>query len=112
MGYLMHQRDDDFLVTDELGAACALVEASYDYSSLRDGFDHQGWVWTPRGDGMPDELIFQGYKLWEQEEFLTVIAPFVLSGSYIEMQGEDGASWRWVVRNGVLQTDYPIITWA
>lgn len=34
-----------------------------------------------------------------EHEMFNAIAPFVEPGSYIEMQGEDGAIWRWVFQD-------------
>jgi hypothetical protein len=39
---------------------------------------------------------FEGEKSGEEKYLWDAIAPFVEPGSYIEMQGEDGVTWRWV----------------
>lgn len=49
---------------------------------------------TERGDIAG--LSFIGEKAGEEKYLWDAIAPFVEAGSYIEMQGEDGAMWRWV----------------
>jgi hypothetical protein len=44
-------------------------------------------------------IIGLGYvmeKLGDDLKMFLAIAPFVKSGSFVEMVGKDGASWRWV----------------
>ncbi|MFX8696332.1 hypothetical protein ABTM58_19800, partial [Acinetobacter baumannii] len=42
-----------------------------------------------------------------EEEFLKLLAPFVVAGSYIEMTGEDGAQWRYVFDGESVKKKYP-----
>lgn len=53
----------------------------------------------------------EGEKLWDQREFLSVIAEFCNEGSYIEISGERGDRWRWVVKDGQLYEVNPSIDW-
>ena len=55
------------------------------------------WRWKPYiGDsGDIEGISFYGEKSGQDEVFFGAIAPFVKSGSYICMHGEDGALWRW-----------------
>lgn len=47
------------------------------------------------------------HEKWEDNDlFLNAIAPFVKSGSYIQMIGEDGQVWREVFENGTCVTKY------
>lgn len=54
----------------------------------------------------------EGEKLWDQREFLSVIAEFCNEGSYIEISGEYGDRWRWVVKDGQLYEVNPSIDWS
>lgn len=54
----------------------------------------------------------EGEKLWDQREFLSVIAEFCNEGSYIEISGECGDRWRWVVKDGQLYEVNPSIDWS
>ena len=53
----------------------------------------------------------EGEKLWDQREFLSVIAEFCNEGSYIEISGECGDRWRWLVKDGQLYEVNPSIDW-
>lgn len=50
-------------------------------------------------------------KLWNQQEFLEVIAEFCNEDSYIEIVGECGEFWRWVIKDGKLLEVIPSIDW-
>jgi len=41
------------------------------------------------------EIQFNGERLGDDESIFNVIAPYVESGSYIEISGEDDCHWRW-----------------
>lgn len=58
--------------------------------------------WNPEIDENEDivDLYFTGEKLGDDEFLFNVIASGVESGSYIEMQGEDGTIWRWCFNDG------------
>ena len=43
---------------------------------------------------------FTGDRLWDEDDWFQAIAPFVTSGSYIQLQGEDGYNWRYLFENG------------
>lgn len=55
------------------------------------------WRWQIEGEegGDVDSIMFEGEKLGDDIFLLRAIAPYVEAGSFIEMQGEDGALWRW-----------------
>jgi hypothetical protein len=62
-------------------------------------FSEWRWVVTTDGDEVDSPIIgiqFEGQKLGDDQILFDAIAPYVTPGSYIEMQGEDGARWRWV----------------
>jgi hypothetical protein len=56
------------------------------------------WRWDIEEDEAGDVIgiAFSGEKAGDDLTLFKAIAPFVESGSYIEMHGEDGARWRWV----------------
>lgn len=56
----------------------------------------KAWRWKPRIDeGDIVGLEFSGEKLGDDFLLFQAIAPYVESGSFIEMRGEDGAMWKW-----------------
>jgi len=50
-------------------------------------------------------------KLWNQQEILSRIAKFIREGSFLEILGEDGDSWRWVLDGEKCYRVTPTITW-
>jgi len=57
--------------------------------------------WTPEIDDKGDiiNVNFEGEKLGDDKILFDAIAPYVESGSYIEMIGEDDSLWRWIFKN-------------
>lgn len=54
--------------------------------------------------------------IWEKStgvetKLMEALAPFVVSGSYIEMHGESGGQWRYVFKDGKFETKLPKIIW-
>ena len=47
-----------------------------------------------------NSIYFEGEKYGDDDLIFNAIAPYVEDGSYIQMNGEDGAIWRWVFENG------------
>jgi len=124
MGYCMNQRDASFRIkaenrakalqaikdlasrVDEGGGGCwsggRKVEAFFSWvrtekfanaSTLEDAMSE--WRWEIDGAADVDSIMFEGEKLGDDIFLLRAIAPYVEAGSFIEMQGEDGALWRW-----------------
>lgn len=56
-------------------------------------------------------IYFDGEKLGDEDQLFKELAPFVKSGSFIEMGGEDGDRWRWTFTNGTFKTVHSEITW-
>jgi len=70
------------------------------------------WRWEADVDeetGDVVDLHFRGEKLGDDVALFGAIAPFVESGSYIQMSGEDGSGWRWCFDDGKLSEKSP--TW-
>lgn len=85
---------------------------AYKYATdLGQAFDAWRWELTqkPNGDWVLDG--FRGAKLGDDELFFKTVAPFVTPGSYIEMQGEDGARWRWVFDGTTCKEKQGRISW-
>lgn len=60
------------------------------------------WRWEAQYDdeGNINGIYFSGEKYGDDEQLFRALAPHVKSGSYIQMQGEDGAIWRWAFKDG------------
>lgn len=54
---------------------------------------------------------FNGEKYGSDDDIFNTIAPYVEEGSYIQMQGEDGAMWRWIFKDGKCIEKAPKIIW-
>jgi hypothetical protein len=70
----------------------------------------EAWRWEAGLDEETGDVVhlnFQGEKMGEDEELWKAIAPFVESGSYLQISGEDGATWRWCFKGGVLSEQSP-----
>jgi hypothetical protein len=53
---------------------------------------------------------FNGEKLGNDHTIFDILAPFMTDG-YIEYNGEDGAIWRYVFKNGRMREKQPKISW-
>jgi hypothetical protein len=55
------------------------------------------WRWEAHlsENGDVTYLYFRGEKSGQDDVLFRAIAPYVTSGSYVCMRGEDGALWRW-----------------
>ena len=138
MGYCMSFREDDFFISlEDNERGFPLVkelllkiredrrrhfawvddEELNNAQSLDDIIDAFGWdVDTdPEGNIISvyflREKHFLREKLGDEEILFEVIAPYVKDGSYIEMNGEEGAIWRWVFKDGKCVEKTPNITW-
>lgn len=117
MGYCMSQRESRFRIdaakmADAFSALNTLAMKApaqgrghfswvntatlHQAQSLQDHLDE--WRWEPSFDpqGNLIEVSFTGEKLGDDKALFDALAPFVTSGSFIVMQGEDGEMWRWV----------------
>lgn len=82
-------------------------------ASFRDAMWAWRWEVEEANDGSGDVawIMFQGEKYGDESVLLEAIAPYVEGGSYIEMQGEDGAIWRWIFEDGKVQEKDATISW-
>lgn len=63
----------------------------------------EAWRWEPEVDEKTGDIVgvsFRGEKLGDDEVLWKAIAPFVESGSFIAMNGEDGGAWCWRFTDG------------
>jgi hypothetical protein len=132
MGYYMEQVEANFRINAENKAAALAAiqslgspEADGDIPSftwvdtnrfmeaetLAEAFDAWRWDVEEDVDGNVVEISFQGQKLGCDDVFFKAISPFVLSGSYIEMSGEDSAHWRWTFDHGNFEEKHATVTW-
>ena len=60
-----------------------------------------------------DLYSLEGYsdKAGSEEEWLSVLAPFVESGSYIEVSGENSEIWRWTFNNRQFENQTAHLCW-
>jgi hypothetical protein len=60
------------------------------------------WRWEAHlsENGDVTYLYFRGEKSGQDDVLFRAIAPYVTSGSYVCMRGEDGALWRWYFEGG------------
>lgn len=73
----------------------------------------RAWRWQIEGEegGDVDSIMFAGEKSGDDSILLGAIAPYVEAGSFIEMQGEDGAIWRWSFDGTAMVEQYANIVW-
>ena len=130
MGYCMTIEDQEFLIKKKnmagaLAAIKAIVgEGRFSWVNAKEYQDAEtledalmAWRWPPymnksaNPKGEIVNLEFDGEKSGDEDILFRAIAPFVESGSFIEMRGEDGCQWRWLFHKGELHEIYPEIVW-
>ena len=130
MGYCISLMDDNFFISGynkvkALQALKTLAESGAHLSwvykldileseTLEIAMEHFNWPLVQAEDldsGNIDSICFAGEKSGSEDELFTCLAPFVRHGSWIELQGEDGASWRYYFMNGKYYEITPTITW-
>lgn len=68
-------------------------------NDIQDIFDCWRWNVELDDEGNIDVILFRGEKSGEDKLLFDTIAPFVKTGSFIEMTGEDGYCWRWLFKD-------------
>jgi hypothetical protein len=117
VGYHVHQTGGKFTIraANAVEALAALVKAGKaepalcergtPSEQLRAAFD--AWRWRLDLDEITGDVMdaqFEGRKDVNFEALFRVIAPFVESGSWIAMAGEDDEYWRWYFDGRELDT--------
>jgi hypothetical protein len=64
-------------------------------NTLQEAMSEWRWDIDTDDEGNVVWIDFMGEKIGDEEFLFNAIAPYVEDGSFIEMQGEDGAIWRW-----------------
>lgn len=91
MGYGMSMKNSKFHVkTENFGRVYAALQ-------------HHGYVFEVDSIGNVTGIEYVGEILSNEEEAFAKIAPYVESGSYLEMCGEDGERFRWIFNNGTFK---------
>lgn len=73
-------------------------EANY-VSTIEGMLEAWGWKATNNDELNIVDIEFQREKIGQEHLLFRSIAEFVKPGSYIEMEGEDNAKWRWIFKN-------------
>ena len=128
----MEQRDASFKIKKENfdKALLAIKELVNQAEKMRGGRDYSWvinsnlvnartvweamdeWRWETEMYGEDiGNIYFVGEKIGDDKVLFDAIAPFVEDGSFIEMQGEDGALWRWLFNDGKCTEQYAKIDW-
>jgi len=132
MGYYIYQKDCSFFISekdyvkvcDDLSKKIGkrelnwidngqLIEACKNYN-IEDVFDVCRWSIEEdvreEGPGIYN-LFFEGEKLGDDYFIFKIIAPYVKSGSYIDMIGENRETWRWSFINGKIIEESGIVVY-
>ena len=128
MGYCMSQDESKFhiqvskkvsalraikdLVTDKKGSFTWIdADTIKSCRNLTDAMSE--WRWDIEEDDAGDVVgvAFSGEKAGDDLALFKAIAPFVTSGSYIEMHGEDGSRWRWVFSENTCVEKTAKVSW-
>jgi len=64
-----------------------------------------------KDNGDIEILYFDGDKWGDDEQFYTIITPFVLDNAFIECRGEGGERWRYKFENGEMKEEHAMISW-
>ena len=140
MGYYTTLTDADFTIPETPEVLAAIKEMDTKFDALKrggsygpEGMTEKWFSWMPQLSGFdsvravfealgfdcydgsePDSFYLAGYdnKTGQEDLFLAVVAPFVKDGSFTEWRGEDGALYRYEVRNGRLTTREARVMWA
>jgi hypothetical protein len=114
MGYHVFTSDSKFFIKEKnIKPALKAVRKELDssYRSLFEAMVEQRWEIDPDDEDNIDHICFTGENLWDADKILKIIAPYVDSGSFIEMTGEDGDKWRYCFNNGEMKEIQAKITW-
>lgn len=119
MGYYIEQNDTNFRINkDQFDAALAALKTLIltkpmlswvkgdevlNAKTLSDALTACRWTPYMDGKGNITHIEFTCEKLGNDEEIFGAIAPFVKSGSFIEMERSDGYRWKWVFKRKKLR---------
>jgi hypothetical protein len=123
MGYDVYQRGEHFKIKRKNFDACLQVikglnkdfawvspREVQEATSLKEAF--LAWNWDAEVDRTGVVCIHDDCeKLGDEDQLFQAIAPYVESGCYIEMSGEDGALWRYQFENGKFYNNNAMLDW-
>lgn len=68
--------------------------------SIQEAFEEMDWYVDTDRSGDIAYIAFTGEYLGHEEEMFSLIAPYVESGSFIQMRDENDEVWRWIFHDG------------
>jgi len=125
MGYYINQRGDKFRIeSDQVGEAFLTLQhyasehgmawvcrdACENASDFKNLMSECRWDIQIDQNGTVIWISFNGEKSGDQDQVLKVLAPYVKSRSWIEMQGEGGVVWRYAFYKGTFKEVEGILT--
>ena len=120
MSYNIIQQDTQFFMDkSNLDTACQVLRSAADYKwfdmnnvcSLENAVYQFGWSLEFDDDGNVNFIEHVLECAGEEDRLFEVIAPYVKTGSYIQMIGEDDAIWRWFFDGEHCIKQQPTIIW-
>lgn len=79
----------------EKGFSWVSTEEFTTAGTLKEALSAWRWETNESKEGDIDGIFFNGEKLGDDQTLFETLAPYVEAGSFIGMEGEDGAIWRW-----------------
>lgn len=120
MGYCVSMKNIHFFVEekDKYAAYRAFKKSSLAAEiqkpiyCIEDAFAYYGY--TAENDNEDNIICLRhtAEKLGNEAVLFSAIAPYVKSGSFIEMTGEDNQLWRWIFTDGTLKKIEPKVEWC
>ena len=119
MGYCVSMTNVKFFIAEvnkynaykAFKASPLALEVQKPIHSIEDALDYYGYVAKNDGEDNIIGLEHNVEKLSDEEKLFDIIAPYVRSGCFIEMVGEDNSMWRWVFTDGTMKEITPKIEW-
>lgn len=125
MGYMIWQAGEQFSIAaehkdDALAAVKAATTPGYAWvdtegvqsaRTLEEALRAWRWMGTSEDSGDISGIEFKGEKAGDDEILWSAIAPYVTSGSFIEMVGEEGERWRWKFDDGECREVIAKVVW-
>jgi len=115
MGYSMSQVGSKFFVKAEnKHKAFESLQELYsleDCKVFEDAMDYLNWNVEVDKNYNVVKVDFMAENLRDDYEIFEAISPFVESGSFIEMLGEDGRRWRWLFNGETCKEKFARIVW-
>lgn len=81
-------------------------------SSLSEILENFGLSVNFDNEGNINNIKFISEKLGNEFELFKLIAEFVENKSYIEVNGADGETWRWIFEDAICKEVYPNLTYS